>query len=334
MTRLFYGIATLMLSLLLLQLYGCTDEKKQPVGRSREKITFCQGGHMVLLTKTALERGYFEEEGVEAVLMQLGDGKSAMEGLLAGDCEFGIMGEPPVVKQAFGRDDFAVIASVANSTSFTKILARKDRGISFGKDLKGKRIGVKKGVNSHTFLDLYLKKQAIKPEEVSLQFMELKDMPSALMTGDIDAYSSSDMYLLEGKRLLGDRAQVLSEPGFYLANSYLVAKRDFLAARQDTVRRVLRSLLKAENSIKSQPVEAGKLIAGTWKVSAADAENLLKDQNHVLSLGRKQQDSLAMHARWMLDAGVVEKKPLPDFGRLLDLAPLASVKPGSTDNGK
>jgi len=334
MSRLFYGITMLLLSVFMLPLCGCNNDKKQSLDKPSEKITFCQGGHMALLTQTALERGYFEEEGIKAVLMQLGDGKSAMEGFLAGDCNFGIMGEPPIVKQAFGRDDFAVIASVANSTSFTKILARNDRGIRSGKDLKGKRIGVKKGVNSHTFLDIYLKKQAIQPKEVSLQFMELKDMPSALMTGDIDAYSSSDMYLLDGKRLLGDRAQVLSEPGLYLANSYLVAKKEFLAAKQETVKRVLRALYKAENSIVAQPVEARKLIARTWKVSEGDADNLLKDQNHVLTLGRKQRDSLAMHGRWMLDVGVVEKKPLPDFARVLDAASLASVKPGATDNGK
>lgn len=273
-------LMTAVPALAVLLLCGCTQEKKQSEIRQLEKISFCQGGHMALLVDMALEKGYFAEEGLEAVIMKLGDGKSAMEAFLGGECTFGIMGDPPVVKQALVRDDFAVIASLSNSANSTKILARKDRGISEGRDLKGKRIGVKNGVSSQIFAELYLKKKGITLSEVTFQAMDLKDMPSALMTGDIDAYSSSNMYLLEGKRLLGDRAQVLSEPGFCLTNNYLTAKRELLAAQPELTRRVMRALAQAEKSLAEHPQEARALIGRALKVSAADAESILNEENH------------------------------------------------------
>lgn len=327
MSRLVLMIAVPALAVLLL--CGCTQEKKQPEVRQLEKIRFCQGGHLSLLVDMATEKGYFAEQGLEAVIMKLGDGKSAMEAFLGGECTFGIMGDPPVVKQALVRDDFAVIASLSNSANSTKILARKDRGISEGKDLKGKRIGVKSGVSSQIFAELYLKKKGIALSEVTFQAMDLKDMPSALMTGDIDAYSSSNMYLLEGKRLLGNRAQVLSEPGFCLTNNYLTAKRELLAAQPELTRRVIRALAQAEKSLAENPQEARALIARTLKVSPADAESILNEENHTLTLGQRQIDSLAMHANWMIDRGTAGKKPLPDFHKLIDLAPFDSLKQGA-----
>lgn len=332
MSRLVLMIAVPALAVLLL--CGCTQEKKQPEIRQLEKISFCQGGHMALLVDLALEKGYFAEEGLEALIMKLGDGKSAMEAFLGGECTFGIMGDPPVVKQALVRDDFAVIASLSNSANSTKILARKDRGISEGRDLKGKRIGVKNGVSSQIFAELYLKKKGITLSEVTFQAMDLKDMPSALMTGDIDAYSSSNMYLLEGKRLLGDRAQVLSEPGFCLTNNYLTAKRELLAAQPELTRRVMRALAQAEKSLAEHPQEARALIGRALKVSAADAESILNEENHTLTLGQRQLDSLNMHAAWIAGRGTAEKKPLPDFHKLFDLAPLDSLRPGSATAGR
>lgn len=326
MVRLVAMVAALTLTLLLC---GCTQDKQQPEVRPLEKISFCQGGHMALLVDLALEKGYFAEEGLEAATMKLGDGKSAMEAFLGGECTFGIMGDPPVVKQAFVRDDFAVIASLSNSANTTKILARKDQGIVEGKDLKGKRIGVKKGVSSQIFADLYLKKKGIARSEVHFQELDLKDMPSALMTGDIDAYSSSNMYLLEGKRLLGDRALVLSEPGFYLANTYLIAKRELLAKNPELPRRVMKALDKADKNIAQNPQEAKTLITRVLKLSAADAGNILNEENHTLILGQRQLDSLNMHAGWMIETRGAEKKTPPDFRKLIELAPLDALKRGS-----
>jgi NitT/TauT family transport system substrate-binding protein len=236
------------------------------------------------------------------------------------------MAEPPIVKQSFKREDFAIISSLASSGDFTRILARKDRGITEARDLKGKRLGVKSGTNSQTFADLYLKKHGINPKDLQIQSMELRDMPSALMSGDIDAYSSSHTFFLEGKRLMGEGATVLSEPGYYQVNSYLIAKKNYISTNGDTVKRVMRALARAESDIAANPAEAQKTLSSSWKVSGADAEYLLKQEKHVMTLGKPQLDALMMHADWMLATGILEKQPIPDFNRIMDTAPLAAVR--------
>jgi len=312
---------------------GC-PKSEQVAPKTKEKITFCQGGHVALLPQTALDKGYFEAEWLEATINKLGSGTMAMDTFLAGDCMFGIMAEPPIVKQAFDRDDFAIVASLATSGDFTRILARKDRGIASGKDLKGKRLGVNNGTTSQTFADLYLKRHGITDKDITIQFMDLKEMPAALVAGDIDAYSSSGTHFMEGKRQLGDNALVLNEPGLFWVNSYLVAKKGFISAKGDIVQRVLKAMVRAETEIAARPDEARKRLAGVWKTTAADAEFLLKLENHALALGPQQMDALEQQATWMLKTGRAKQKKEPDFRRIMDSAPLAAVKPGATNIGK
>lgn len=320
---------TTVLAVAVLCAFGCSSKEPVKAPVLKEKVTFCQGGHVTLLPLEALEKNFFDNEGVEAVINRLGDGKTAMETFLAGDCTFGIMAEPPIAKQAFGRSDFAIIASLASTSDFTRILYRKDRGISSARDLKGKRIGIKKGTTSQIFADLYLKKHGISPKEVSFQYMEQRDMPAALMSGDIDAYSSSHTFLMEGMRTLGDNGGVLSEPGFYKANSYLVAKKSFVATHAETVQRVMKALARADNELAAKPAEAQRLVADVWKVSDSDAEKLLKLETHTLALGQQQLDALMMHASWIISSGAVNTKTPPDFKVLIDTAPLTAAKPAA-----
>ncbi len=160
--------------------------KKQQEVRAAEKVTFCTGGNLMLLPLIAHEKKYFEDEGLQAEVFNLGDGSRAMDTFLAGDCTFGLMADPPVVKQSFKRNDFSIVGTVSSSDASVRILARKKSGIEKPADLKGKKIGVKKGLNSNVYADLFLKKYGLSAKDVSYQFMDAKDMPNDKANWEIE----------------------------------------------------------------------------------------------------------------------------------------------------
>ena len=134
-------------------LAGCfsTGGESAPRRTQPVEISFCQGGVITLLPLIAQSQGFFEKRGITSRMIMKQDGKLALQGLLLGECSFAICGEPPLVAGSFTRQDFVVLASINLSDNATKILARRDLGITTANDLKGKRIGVRKGTISHFY---------------------------------------------------------------------------------------------------------------------------------------------------------------------------------------
>jgi NitT/TauT family transport system substrate-binding protein len=305
------------------------EQVKVDVPVQRETVTFCRGGILTLLPQVAQDRGYFSAEGVEARFTTYGDGKLAMEGMLKGDCDVATVGEPPIVTHSFQRNDFAILATLASSDNATKILARRDRGIAKPGDLRGKRVGVGKGTISHFFFEQFLKKNGVPPESVTIAFMPLKEMPEALASGAIDAYSASDLFYLKGLHLLAERAVTFSEPGLCFNAASLVAKKDWIANRPATARSVLRALLRAEGFVAASPEETGKLMAATQQIDRDDLETIMKSQRHTLELSRLLLLSLEDHGRWMATGKSGAPVAIPNYLEFMATAPLRSLKPAA-----
>ena len=310
---------------------GCTrrEDKAAPAAAVTEAVTFCQGGILAPLPLIARDEGMFAAEGVNVTLSVYGDGKLAMDALLSGACQFAIVGEPPLVKQSFERDDFVILATTLTSENATKVLARRDRGIASPPDLKGKTIGVRKGTISHHFLDILLKKYGIRQGDVTLRFMELKEMPAALTAGEIDAYSSSDIYYLQGLQLLGDRVVTLSEPGLCYNAASLVAKRDYVASHGETARKVVKALIAARTWTAAHPRETEQRVAAANRLSLADVATIMREQRHDVILEQPFILSLEDHARWLVGNGAVQSRAIPNYLHFVDPAPLAAVQPSA-----
>lgn len=319
----------IILSFSVVALVGCfsTGDESAPGPTQPVEISFCQGGVITLLPLIAQSQGFFEKRGITSRMIMKQDGKLALQGLLLGECSFGICGEPPLVTGSFTRQDFVVLASINLSDNATKILARRDLGITTANDLKGKRIGVRKGTLSHFFMDLYLKEKGISQHEVTLVFMEPGLMPDALVQGEIAAYSASDELVIKGSALLGERGVLLSEPGLCLNSINLVAGKEYVNAHPQTVRKVLGALLQAEEYYLRHPGPTLDDVRKQKGISRAELEAALKGQTHSVRLQESLLLTLEDHARWMIDNKIVAGTALPNFLKIIDPAPLKDLKP-------
>lgn len=319
-----------ILTILFLLQVGCTSETPVPPSEAPDSLkpfSFCQGGILATLPTIAQEMGYFREQGLDARISLVGDGKIAMTKFLEGKCDAALTGEFPIARQSFERNDFVVIASLASSDNGVKILARRDRGISKPADLAGKRIGVSKGTISNFFFDQYLKKYRIPVKRISIVDISHRDLPNALQRGEIDAYPGSDVAYIKGIQLMGPQGISFYEPGLTRHSACLTVKKEWLATNKELVRRVLIALYRAEKELLLRPVELTAKLSGWLNIPVNDLKSMLADQKSTIILDQALLLALEDEARWMRETGIVTAKSLPNHLRFIDGAPLKGVNP-------
>ena len=289
---------------LLLLAAGC-KRNEEPVSQGEHvapvAVTICHGSVTDILPRIALEQGYFSEEGLTVTVKEL-DGKLAFDGMLAGECNFAVSGAPPIVLADPQRTPFAILATILSDYDSTRIIARRDRGIATPKDLRGKRIGVKNGVLSQLFLDLFMMKHGLAQNEVVQVPMEPESFQSALAKGEIDGFSMTNKTVNAAVKSLGNKAVVFAEPGLNPILGILTTRPDMPLNLQATPR-VLKALVRAEQYLKSEPAAAKELVAKDRGISSQEVEEIWANTTIEVALANSLFVHLEDQYRWQKERG-------------------------------
>lgn len=125
-----------------------TDVKENE--KQRKEITLNEVAHSIFYAPqyVAIEKGYFEEEGLEINLVNGGGADNVMTALISGDADIGFMGcEASVYVYAQGAKDYAVNFAQLTQRAGNFLVAREPIENFKWEDLKGKTvIGGRTGV--------------------------------------------------------------------------------------------------------------------------------------------------------------------------------------------
>lgn len=313
---------------------GCgrtTDEEngggRDPTGQqSRLRIALPREPLGALLA-LAVERGYLADEGLAAEIVDgYPSGKMALTGLLAGEVDIAPCAETPIVFQSFERTDFRIIATLGSSDNEPRLVARRDHGIEKPADLRGKRIATQKASAVHYFLYLFLLRHGMSEADVELSFMKAEELPDALHEGSIDAFSMREPFVGKAEQLLGEEAVVFAEPALYVKTFSLLVRDDTVANRPETLRALLRALLRAEKFARADPQAAMEAAAGRLAMDRAILGEVWPELQLRISLGQGLLSAMEDQARWALSRGLIEAEQAPNYLAFLDPEPLTTVK--------
>lgn len=140
-----------------------------------------------------IDKGYFEDEGIEIETQVLDSGPAIAAAVLAGDAQIGFS-NPVSLLIGRSRDlPLTLVAPAAadgdkESNSSASIFVKKNSDVKSLKDLVGKTIAVN-ALDNILGVTLFnaLEKEGLDPDSVKLVEVPFPEMPAAVETGQVDA---------------------------------------------------------------------------------------------------------------------------------------------------
>ncbi len=226
------------------------------------RMAYLQNDLHHLALWVALEKGYFQEEGVDVEISGIfRAGPELMNAFTAGALDMAYVGEAPATFSVANKTaDVSVVAQV-NTEGSALVVAKGQSGISEVSDLEGKTVGVPGHATVQDFLvRKALREAGVDSSRVNLLIIKPPEMIGALRTDQIDAFIAWEPYPSKaavenvGRNLASSRDIWAGHPC-----CVLVSDSKFLKSRPDKVEKVVRAHVRATTFIKENPEEAVRI---------------------------------------------------------------------------
>ena len=191
----------------------------------------------------AMERGFFEEEGIEANVSLYGTGIEAIQAVIARQANIGPGLDFAVLNlAAAAEDNMRVVGAIATpNPGFHSLAVRNE--INGPEDLVGTTIGYVQGTSEHFVTIRYLEQNGISLDDVELvSFPGLFELVGALRTNDIQAAwvwltGTQQANEDENLKILTNDSTVLDTVAIYL-----IASTEWTENNQEALTRILTSV--------------------------------------------------------------------------------------------
>lgn len=270
---------------------------------------------------------FFEGEGLDVTLQRHTSGKAATVSLLEGNANLATMGDIPVMYAVMRGKQLKIIATINFSEKDLSIVARRDKGIETLSDLKGKKIGVTPGTGGEFFMDALLNANGIGRDEVEVVKGKPREIVNALAKGRVDAISIWQPHGIRAQEMLGDKAIIFLGKGIHRGTFNLAGKADFVRKNPETIKKILRALVQAENFIGKNQDKSMEIIGTFFKVDSGQLRKTWDRYNFEVSLKQSLLLTLEDESRWAIRNKFVDKKSVPNYLNIIYVEGLHAVKP-------
>ena len=246
--------------------------------RNSEDDTLVWGGgkNISMLPIIANKKGFFREIGLSLKTQYVQTGKIAMDAVISGDLDFGVVVETNLAFIKFQRGaDAEVIASIAEKYD-DAIVARRDLGIREPKDLQGKKLAVLPGTTSQLFADRFIDFYKLNRKEIEFVHLSPPSIQASVINGQIPAGSIWQPFRYNVARELGRNAVQFNERKIYKSYALIAVRREFAKENPTKIRLFLKGLIKAEEFVRANREQAieilgteigidPKILAAVWE---------------------------------------------------------------------
>jgi ABC-type nitrate/sulfonate/bicarbonate transport system substrate-binding protein len=282
----------------------------------------------------AQQRGYFEREHLDVAITDCSGGTRCLRMVLDGKADLATTSEMPVVLQAFGHADVAIVATMAHASDNLKLVARKGSGVTRGEQLDGRKVGVIAGTSAQYLLETHLLTVGVDPQHVTMVPLQAEETVAALQSGRIDAVAVWEPYgyaALHGPDAVGVR---LPLSGGYIESYNLVGLRSQFARHGDALARLLRAIDRAEQFIQADPAAAQAILRDQLKLDQHFVDWVWGGLGFRLSLDQALLTTMEGEVRWAQREGHVPEGARPNVLTLIHPGPLKSIKPAAVGTGE
>lgn len=275
----------------------------------------------------AMEKGYYEEEGLKINIQFPANDNDALSLVAAGKAELGMFYQQDIITTRTNQNVPIKSIGAITQEPLNIILSLKDKNITSAKDLDGKTVGY-----AGTELSAALVKYIM--EYSGLEFDESKlinvgfDLMSSMTTGNVDATIGC---------MVNHEVPQMEEEGFEVNYFYLddygvptyyelvfLSNDDYIASHSDTLAAFLRASEKGFKDMQADPEEALSILLSNQNqenfplsetVERKSLERLLPVMDMEGQAFLSQEASVwQSNIDWLYDQGLIQEKlPAEDF---------------------
>jgi ABC-type nitrate/sulfonate/bicarbonate transport system substrate-binding protein len=311
-------------AILLLFLTACGKQVEEPKVESL-RIGFL-ADPLAALLYVAQEEGLFQRHSLEVAFRDYEGGAYALKDLRRGEIEVAVATEFAVMMQSLAGNDLRAIGTLATANN-SEVIARTDRGIHRPEDLKGRRLGVSKGMNTEFLLGAFLAFNGLRLQDVQIVDLRPSGLVRALAEGEVDAVCLYPPFSYSAKEALNGRVLSWSAQGGQEYFFLLTTTEQLLRSRPRAIKALLAALLEAEEYMTRNHSAARDILARKFQLSSGQLAERLAQLRFQVGL---HQDLLTMmedEAHWAVANGLAESSRVPNLFQLLSLEMLESLKP-------
>ncbi len=310
-------------------LYWFVQKQPEKYTGPVEKVTMGISATSLLpsLVHIAKEKGYFLEEGIDMEIEGYPAGKLALEATLEGKTDMATVADMPIAFIGLERNDFAIFATIVDSAQHVKALARKDRNIDTPHDLIGKKVATTIGTSAHFFMITFFALNLLDFSDVEVVDLEPGEMVEAIVNGDVDAIFTWEPNILNCQKILADNAVILPSMVGYMVTFSLVSRKDFIESNPELIKRIIKSLAKAEEFVKNSREESIDIVASRLKIERESMNELWNDYKFRLSLPQSLLVTMEDQARWAIQNNLTDATEVPNYLDYIYIDALLEVRP-------
>jgi NitT/TauT family transport system substrate-binding protein len=279
----------------------------------------------------ALEKGYYQQEGLDVTYRLFPSGTTAFQSFQTGQGDIVMTGDLPSVQYFFRvKGDYRTIAVVERDAKGYVAVARKE--ITKPQDLLGKTVATRVGSTGSWFISEYLTKNGVDPSKVAVKNLDTQVLPAALCGGEIAAFFIWQPIGSRTLEICPDKSHYLTDATGYI-QGYLVAgaRPEWLASSQgkDTTIRWLRATMKGRDVAEKDFAAVAAYAKAKLDLSEKATREQWDTNIRPLALDKVYYDDFCSLSRWAQAEKMTEQKI--DFNQLTWPDGLKAINPKLVD---
>lgn len=166
-------------------------EEAAPVETVKLNVAYMPNYASLWSVLTAMDQGFFEEEGLEITLWEFADGPSEIAAMEGGSIDLAYIGHGAHKLCINGQ---ASIFAPSSVHSTDKLILLTSHGLESLDDLAGKKVAYNAGSSSETALNGALAVSGLTMDDIEAYEMDATNMVAAMSSGSVDACSAWNPY--------------------------------------------------------------------------------------------------------------------------------------------
>ena len=217
----------------------------------------------------AKEKGFFEEENLDAELFQFFNGHAAIISMISKEIDFSYIGHATHFLIINGKAQILFPDSISKAEQI--ISAKYINSIS---DLKGKTVATHFGTSGEAMLYAALKSSGLEIDDIKLSNINVTNLSYCLTNKKVDAISTWVPYTMDITNNYKVLAYITNYSNIISLTSSFVSTEEYIEQNPEIVKKFSRAMLKAMDYKKNHLDETAYLVS---KLNRIEVESIKKE---------------------------------------------------------